>query len=802
MEFQIKNLPKSAFQSFFPSNYKRAIKTGLTIILVIAVTLLAGKILIQLPQKAQAQSQNSNSQVLDTKFGKVAAHTNPLSKTPRAIFPSKSISLTGIKGTEKISDDNLEGITKKFIEDNFDLLKAKVADLKLAEADHDEAPAGKGTGTWYIFYDQIYNNLPVEDGGVNIIISNEEVITFGSDFFQGINIDPTPKITEQDAKDTVKSDGGFWISAAKLVVLPKAEEQQVEYFLTYKIDSLQWRYFVDALDGSIVQKTPSFKNFKISGKVTADVYIPNQLAATQEKPLDDAIVEFFGPSGDPIVLGLVGLTDIFGNYFALAPSLLGNVDVKTSLNSLPVRVCYDPDLSGNLPVFCLLTELTRGSLVTNIPNLQNDQVVNFRWIADGGNSVPASKDRNLEANIFYHVQQAKNFWTKGGVFNLNFLKLYNLTAIADSNLPLFLLGSNCQAISVPSFPITIFGKGSVFDDCDNFGLDSDVIYHEYTHHAIFHIYGNQFISDDNQGQDAAIEEGFSDYFAATINNDPKISEGALDLRPNDIRTLKNSLTTADLTDEGHHDGQVIGGAAWDLRELLKVAQPQGGIDKADGLIVQALKTRKFDFTAFLNALITVDDAVANGGNQDLSDGTPNLALICLAFARNHQIGTSLTIQHGTELTGLCQDLDNDFMTDLWETNYFCLNPETINDANEDPDGDSLAAIPLRPAVPMKNIDEMKRKTNPCAADTDGDLFNDGLEVYITTDPTDACANKTGHDAWPVDLNNDRAVSIRDISIIVPQFGKGGPRYDLNGDGGVSITDILIVINNFGKSCTD
>jgi hypothetical protein len=46
---------------------------------------------------------------------------------------------------------------------------------------------------------------------------------------------------------------------------------------------------------------------------------------------------------------------------------------------------------------------------------------------------------------------------------------------------------------------------------------SDVVYHEYTHNTIYRLYGNNWIGSGSNYQGFAMDEGLSDYFAATIN---------------------------------------------------------------------------------------------------------------------------------------------------------------------------------------------------------------------------------------------------------------------------------------------
>jgi len=78
------------------------------------------------------------------------------------------------------------------------------------------------------------------------------------------------------------------------------------------------------------------------------------------------------------------------------------------------------------------------------------------------------------------------------------------------------------------------------------------------------------------------------------------------------------------------------------------------------------------------------------------------------------------------------DDDGDGMPDEWEVKYG-LKP-LVNDANEDPDNDSLT-----------NMQEYATKTNPKNPDSDGDGMTDGWEVTYGLDPlgNDASGDKDG-----------------------------------------------------------
>ena len=121
----------------------------------------------------------------------------------------------------------------------------------------------------------------------------------------------------------------------------------------------------------------------------------------------------------------------------------------------------------------------------------------------------------------------------------------------------------------------------------NFVNDSDVLYREYTHHAMM----SRFTTDYGSWiPDAlALESGLGDYFPCSFNDDPLLAEVvAVKLReeygaaqfPNPyLRNLDNRLRFDQLGSDAlqWHIGEVWGGAFWDIRKLL-------GATEADKLL--------------------------------------------------------------------------------------------------------------------------------------------------------------------------------------------------------------------------
>jgi len=153
---------------------------------------------------------------------------------------------------------------------------------------------------------------------------------------------------------------------------------------------------------------------------------------------------------------------------------------------------------------------------------------------------------------------------------------------------------------------------------------SDVLYHEYTHNVLDHIYAQDLHESGLMGRSLA--EGLCDYFAATLNGDPYIGEGYI----SPPRSLSNNLKyPADYGNDPHKNGRILGGALWDLRSSL-------GASTTDALVFNTLfvTPRARTFQQFLDNMLLADD---NDGN--LENDTPHDTQIIDAFA-NHGIAPS------------------------------------------------------------------------------------------------------------------------------------------------------------------
>ena len=147
----------------------------------------------------------------------------------------------------------------------------------------------------------------------------------------------------------------------------------------------------------------------------------------------------------------------------------------------------------------------------------------------------------------------------------------------------------------------VFGQAGYID----FAYDASVIYHEYTHAMVGTTRLNGQLVD-KWGLDnlpGAMNEGFADYFAASMSGHPYI--GTYSLATAGQHLLRNlaepKVCPDDLKTEIHADGKIIGSAMWTLREAL-------GKETTDGIILRALQSFSQTTNVDQAANMIVDEA--------------------------------------------------------------------------------------------------------------------------------------------------------------------------------------------------
>lgn len=232
-------------------------------------------------------------------------------------------------------------------------------------------------------------------------------------------------------------------------------------------------------------------------------------------------------------------------------------------------------------------------------------------------------DAFAEVQMYHHVHQAHGYFK--GQFGLTDLD-YPLDALVNVNLYIepdiaVLVGSppgwqgypNAAFVPKEGFAAfklppreqgaIIFGQYGQTD----LSYDASVIYHEYTHAMI----GTTRLASmlpDVYGLDhmpGAMNEGFADYFAATMTNHPVIGAYGISFAgPHMVRNLSVTRTCPeDLTGEIHADGRVLSSALWRIRAAV-------GADRADAVILRALQAFTKSTTMAAAAQLMIAEAEA------------------------------------------------------------------------------------------------------------------------------------------------------------------------------------------------
>jgi hypothetical protein len=171
-------------------------------------------------------------------------------------------------------------------------------------------------------------------------------------------------------------------------------------------------------------------------------------------------------------------------------------------------------------------------------------------------------------------------------------------------------------------------------------VDSDVVFHEYGHGISNRLIGNGSSTALAGIQSGAMGEGWSDYWAFTINGDGAIAEYSTD-DPTGIRRAPYTVPAATVHDsyadvcvngcEVHRDGEVWAATLWDLRAQL-------GAQVTDRLVLNGMK-----FTPTRPSFINARDGILQA-DQNLNGGA-NRCAIWTVFAR-HGMGVSASGSDG------------------------------------------------------------------------------------------------------------------------------------------------------------
>jgi len=157
-------------------------------------------------------------------------------------------------------------------------------------------------------------------------------------------------------------------------------------------------------------------------------------------------------------------------------------------------------------------------------------------------------------------------------------------------------------------------------NCANMAAVNDVIYHEWGHGL------DDYTGTADGITDGAFSEGIGDILASYMVDDANMGLGFFTDTTNGVRNLKNTARFPEGRGEVHVEGQIIGGAFWDLRVgLVERYGKTKGAYEAERLFFQHLLTTD-SYRDSYDAVLRLDD-----DDADPATPSPNRCLINAAF---------------------------------------------------------------------------------------------------------------------------------------------------------------------------
>lgn len=543
----------------------------------------------------------------------------------RTAIPSK---ITGLKYIPKqmaeigapITDKKVDVLAKSFLDENKEILRVDSANLKLISKIMRK-------GRWYVKYQQTYKGIPIIDATVGMSSSEKgEILSYDASYHPDVSVNTDEVVSKDQAISIAKSSykkeiaGALKIRSIEKVIWVKNGRGELTYYLAWRVDVVADRdrvendkiFIIDGKSGKTLQQTPSrFYGAKAVGTLNLTVYPVN-------------------PTAPPMATVHAPYAKTDANGFLWSGSSNTNVDGQWNINASSWWTLFSKQYSATFQLngpYAHVTD-TAGNEYVETSNCTVDVNCNHTWTA-------ADPDH---LNVFYHINVLHD-WYKSHIG-------YSWVNAWDNS-------TRFNAEVNGNFNNAYAGDPMSFGN-DNYARSSDVIYHECTHNVLYKLYGDWVGYPNVNDESYAFDEGFADFFASAITEDPNHGEGY-----GGTRTLDNNnqySTKATYNTEGHTGGTIIAGAAWDLRESLQnsLGDVQGA-DVADNLIFDALlkmSTLPRDYyfsdpqeSNFLSSLYFADD-----NNNNLMDGVPHFFAIQNAFYQHNLLQAELHNQDSYDVS--------------------------------------------------------------------------------------------------------------------------------------------------------
>lgn len=529
-------------------------------------------------------------------------------------------------------------------------------------------------GKWYVVFQQYKEALPVFDGSIKLIFTDQKQLIAITDNIRNDLPDPQSfVITQTSAEENVKKVFEWDETKDTIEFTNKGYyKNKISYKVELKSHNPLGDYevFVGGDNGKIENVTG---NIRLADERDptggfpdiVDEYI---LPVDQPNPRSELFEKIIAPvyAEETVELPTIKITSASGEILSESPAV-------PEFNATP-DIAASPEIAGTLEPSIIILDAfysqVLGKIYPQNPNqnaiieplsdayvyknnkqittdedgfFENNELDWYSTFLDGpyvivydddASSNVEIKDNSPEdpfvwdensaslaaINAFYHTNKLHEYFAEIQNYDLN----KKIPVTVNSELVDQYL-NGCGAWFDNTNKEIEIGRGGT-DACPedlNYALSSDFIYHEYAHFVVEEI---THLPNITGSEAAAMGEGLADYFAASVNNDSVWGDV---VAPNNTRNLKNTLNyNTDFSGRSHSDGQIFAGALWDLRILI-------GPNETDRLVFNTLYQDRLHFETFMYGMLIEDD-----DNNDFSDGTPHMLEIIAAF-QNHGIGPGI-----------------------------------------------------------------------------------------------------------------------------------------------------------------
>jgi Zn-dependent metalloprotease len=558
--------------------------------------------------------------------------------------------------------DTADNVARKFLNRHspvFALSSSDVANLKLNKEDYDR-------GTTFLDYSQTLGGYKVYEGDVQVVVNgNGEVLSVREGFLvEGQSVKLKSALTEQEGIAKAFEHAGRSVAAS--------------FAETYaRPDKAEKARFANPLNPSFEDVISELNVVRIgnTARLAWHVYVEVGPEEWYETLVD-------AQNGDLLLRHNLYVSEAQGTVYIEAPdkgarqlvSFVGDTTINTSAGWMGTSTVT----TGNNVEAYLDTNADNAPDNNNGTGLSNGHAfaANQNFTFPFSTTVdPRTQQAAVVTNLFYYnnimhdysytlgfTETARNFQTnnygRGGLGN------DSVRAEAQDGS-----GTNNANFATPpdgSRPrMQQYLFTSPNPDRDS-SMDGDVVFHEYGHGISNRLIGNGSTALSGT-QSGAMGEGWSDYWAITLNNDGAVGEYSTG-NPNGIRRAPYSVPANSVHDsyadvgaggfQVHRDGEVWAATLWDLRTQL-------GASTTDLLVLNGMK-----FTPTRPSFLNARDGIIQA-DQNLNGGA-NRCAIWTVFAR-HGMGVSAVGNDGTTHVAA-----TDVPADCGGTCSFSINPTSAS----------------------------------------------------------------------------------------------------------------------------